>query len=47
MRKLYSVHFLDCRDGGYNHKLLEADCAEDVYAYMYSLGHTDVEVEER
>ena len=47
MRKTYSVHFIDCRDGYPNHKLLEADSVQSVYVYMQSLGHTVVSVEER
>lgn len=47
MRKTYSVHFIDARNGGYNHKLLEADSLEDMLGYMEYLGHSVVEWEER
>ena len=46
MRKVYSVHFIDARDGLPNHKLLKASCSEDIYAYMADLGHTIVEIYE-
>ena len=47
MRKTYSVYFTDCRNGYHNHKLVEAECAEDVYEYMTALGHTDIKITER
>ncbi len=45
--KLYSVHFIDCKDGYSNHKLLEAQSAQEVCDYMESLGHTIIKCEER
>ena len=47
MPKTFSVRFVDARNGYYNHKLLEAESAEDVLSYMKSLGHTVVELEIR
>lgn len=47
MRKTYSVRFIDACNGGYNHKLLEADSLGDVLEYMEHLGHVVVECEER
>lgn len=47
MKKLYSVHYIDHKDGLYNHKLLEADNIEDIYEYMESLGHKITSIELR
>lgn len=45
--KLYSVHFIDHKNGGYNHKLLEAENIGDIYEYMTSLGHEITSIELR
>lgn len=45
MRATYRVTFVDANHGGYNQKLLEADCVEDIYAYMDELGHEVISVE--
>ena len=45
--KLYSVTFIDGRDGLYNHALLEAESAKDICDYMQMHGHTIVKIEER
>lgn len=46
MPKTYRVTFIDCRDGGYNQKILEVSCVLDIFRYMASLGHTVTKVEE-
>ena len=44
---LYSVYFVDRRDGYQNHKLVEAQSEGEVRAYMERLGHTIIEMEVR
>jgi hypothetical protein len=46
-RKLYSVKFIDARNGYGNHKLLEAYSEAEVREYMETLGHTVLEITER
>lgn len=45
--KLYSVRFVDGRDGYHNHTLLEAESERDIRDYMDTFGHTIVSIEER
>ena len=45
--KTYSVHFIDCKDGLPNHKLLEANSMNDVQQYMEELGHAVVSITEK
>lgn len=45
--KLYSVNFIDCKDNLPNHKLLEANSAQEVYEHMKHLGHTNINITER
>lgn len=44
MGKVYRVSFFDT--SGYNQKLLEADCEQDVHEYMDFLGCTIDHIEE-
>lgn len=45
--KLYSVYFIDHKDGYCNHKLLNAKSEGEVRDYMESLGDTIIEIESR
>ena len=44
--KVYSVTFIDGRDGYYNHALLETASIDYIHEYMLSKGHTIVEIKE-
>lgn len=46
MRRIYRVIFLDVADNCHNEKLLEAECADDIYAYMEHFGHSVLAVDE-
>ena len=43
---IYSVDFLDHKDGLPNHKLLQAQSEGEVCDYMEDLGHTIIKIEE-
>lgn len=47
MRKVYSVRFIDGRDGFHNHKLVEAESVEEVISYMAGLGHQPYDISVR
>lgn len=43
----YDAWFVDVNDGGYNHRILEADSPDEVIDYLSEQGHTEIEVIER
>lgn len=45
--KTFDVHFIDAKDGCGNHKILQANSAQDIQEYMAELGHTQVKISER